>query len=51
MMKFWFLTQNDDYVLLFSHQTSSMKHHLSETHERNFEVHKMVLSSQSISLK
>ena len=27
-----------------------MKHHLTETHERNFEIHNIVLSSQSISL-
>ena len=33
------------------HQTSSMKHHLTETHEHNFEVHNIVLPSQSISLK
>ena len=46
-VKFWFLTQNDDDVLLFSHQTSSMKHQLTETREHNFEIHNMALSSQS----
>ena len=29
VVKFWFLTQNED-ILLFSHQTSSMKQHLME---------------------
>ena len=28
-----------------------MKHHLPETHEHNFEIHNIVLYSQSISLK
>ena len=28
-----------------------MKHHLSEAHEHNFEIHNLVLSSQSISLR
>ena len=27
-----------------------MKHHRTETHEHNFELHNIVLSSQSISL-
>ena len=27
-----------------------MKYHLTETHEHNFEIHNIVLSSQSISL-
>ena len=49
MVKFLFLTQIDEDVLLLSH-TSSMKHHLTETHEHNFEIHNIVLSSQSISL-
>ena len=49
--KFWFLTQNGEHVWLFSLQASSMKHHLTETHEHNFEIHSIVLSSQSISLK
>ena len=31
--------------------TSSMKHHLTETHEHNFEIHNIASSSQSISLK
>ena len=48
--QFWFFMQNNKDVLLFSHQTSSMKHHLTETHEQNFETHNIVLSSQSISL-
>ena len=39
---------NDEYVLLFSHQTSSM--HLTETHGHNSEIHNIVLSSESISL-
>ena len=30
--------------------TSSMKHHLTETHEHNFVIHNIVLSSLSISL-
>ena len=30
-------TQNDENVLLVNHQTSSMKRHLTETHEHNFE--------------
>ena len=42
--------QNDEDVLLFSHQTRSMKHHLTETHEHYFEFHNIVLSSQGISL-
>ena len=42
-----FLTQNDEDVLV---QTSSMKLHVTETHEHNFEIHNIVLSSQSISL-
>ena len=50
VVKFWFLTQNDEDVLLLSHQTSSMKHHLTETHKHNFEIHNIVLSSQSVSL-
>ena len=50
VVKFWFLTQKDEDVLLFSHQTSSMNHHLTETHEQNFEIHNIVFSSQSISL-
>ena len=49
-MKFWFLNQNDEDVLLFSHQTSSMKHQLTETHEHNFEIHNIVLLSQSFPL-
>ena len=28
-----------------------MKHHLTETHEHNFEIHNIVVSSQSITLK
>ena len=37
--KFWFLTQNDEDVLLFIviRQAQSMKHHLTETHEHNSE--------------
>ena len=27
-----------------------MKHHLTETHEQNFEIHNIVLSSSTISL-
>ena len=50
VVKFWFLTQNDENILLFSYQTSSMKHHLTETHEHHFEIHNIVLSSHSISL-
>ena len=50
VVKFWFLTPNDEDVLLFSHQTSSMKHHLIETQEHHFEIQNIVLSSQSISL-
>ena len=38
-------------VLLFSQQNSSVKHHLMETHEHNLEIHNIVLSSQSISLR
>ena len=41
--------KNDEDVLLFSHQTSWMNHHLTETHEHNCEIHNIVLSSQSIS--
>ena len=37
VLKFRFFTQNNKDVLLFSHQTSSMKHHLTETHKQNFE--------------
>ena len=52
-MKFWFLTQNDNNILLFSHQifklNEFMKHHLPETHKVNFETHNIVLSSQTIS--
>ena len=44
------LLNSDRAVLLFSYQTSSVKHHLTETHEHNFEIHNIVLSSQSISL-
>ena len=46
------LLRNSDLndVLLFSHHTSSMKHHLTETHGHNFESHNIVLFSQSISL-
>ena len=44
-----FLTQTDSDVLLFSHQTSSMKHDLTVTHEHNFEIYNVMLSSQSIS--
>ena len=51
VLKFWFLTQNDENVLLYSHQPSSMKHHLTETHEQNFEIHNIVLSSQSVYLR
>ena len=36
-------SQNED-SFLFSHQTSSMKHHLTETHEHNFEIHNAVFS-------
>ena len=43
VVNFWFLTQNDEDVLLFSHQTSSMKHHLTETHEHNFEIYMLKL--------
>ena len=46
--KFWFFIQND--VLLFSHQTSSMKQHLTETHE-HLEIFNIVLSSQSRDLR
>ena len=46
-----FLTQNDEDVLLFSNHTSSMKHHLTERHEHNFEIQNIVLSSQSNCLK
>ena len=49
--KFWFLTQNDEDILLISYETSSMKYQLTETPEHNFEIHNIVLSSQSISLK
>ena len=31
------------HVLLFTYQTSSMKHHLTETREHNFEIHNIVL--------
>ena len=31
-------------------QKNSMKHHLTETHEHNFKIHNIALSSQSISL-
>ena len=41
---------NED-LLFFSHQTSSIKHHVTETHEHTFEMHNIVLSSESISLK
>ena len=37
-----FLTQNDEDILFFSHQTSSMKHHLTETHRHNFEIPNIV---------
>ena len=40
------ISHPDEDVLLFSHQTSSMKHHLTETHEHNFEIYDIVLSSQ-----
>ena len=43
MVKFWFLTQNYENVLLFSHQTSSMKHHLREAHEHNFRIHNICI--------
>ena len=46
-----FSPKSDEDVLLFSHQTSSMKHHRTETHKYNFEIHNIVLSSQSIFLK
>ena len=49
-MKFLFLTQNDEDVLLFSHQTSSMKHHLTETHKHNLEIQNVMFYSQSISV-
>ena len=50
MVKLWVLTPNDEDVLLFTHQTSSVKHHLTETYGNNFEIHNIVLSSKSISL-
>ena len=50
MGTFWFLTQNDKDVLLFSHQTNSINHDVTETHEHIFEIHNIVLSLQSISL-
>ena len=37
--------------MFYSHQTSSTKHHLTETHEHNFEIDNIALSSQGISLK
>ena len=40
------LTPNDEDILLFSHKTSSMKLHHTETHEDNFEIPNIVLSSQ-----
>ena len=49
VVKFWFLTQNAEDVLLFSHQISSLKYNLTETHEQNSAIHNIVLSSQSIS--
>ena len=37
-------------IVLFSHQTSSMKHHLTETHKHKSEIHNIVLSLQSFFL-
>ena len=34
LWKFWILTKNDKDVFLFSHQKSSVKHHLTETHNK-----------------
>ena len=51
VVKFLFLTHNDEDILLFSHQTSSMKYHLTETHEHNFKIHNMVLSSNRYLVK
>ena len=39
---------NDEYVLHLSPHISSMKHHLTETHEHNFELHNIVLSSKEV---
>ena len=47
-MKFWILTQNNIDVLLFSHQTRSLKHDFTEAHKHNFEIHNIVLFSQGI---
>ena len=44
------LTQNAKDVFLFSHQTSSMKHHITETHGHDFKFHNIVLFSQRIDL-
>ena len=33
-------------VFLFIHQTNSVKHHLTETHEHNFDTHNIMLSSK-----
>ena len=37
-------------VSLFSLQIRLIKHHLTETHRQNFEIHNILLSSQSVSL-
>ena len=42
---------NDRCFRLISHHTSSMKHHFTETHEHNFEIHNIVLSSESVSFR
>ena len=43
--------KNDEVVLLFSHQTSSMKLHLTETHGDNFSflfLKKIILKSTTL---
>ena len=43
-----FITLNDEDVLLFSHQTISMKHHLTETHKQACKIRNIVSILQSI---
>ena len=47
VVKFWFLSQTEEDILIFGQQTSWMKHHLKE---QNFEIHKIVLSSHKLSI-
>ena len=44
MMTFWNLIQNDEDVLLFL-IIRQAQYHLTETHEHNFEIHNIALSS------